>query len=110
MSNHAAGHNAEVRAAEYLKQQGFEIVGLNWKTRYCEIDIVAQKNKAIYFVEVKYRRTTNFGHGYDYITPKKLKQMRFAAELWVYENDWADDYQLAVVSMDGKGPVLLEQL
>jgi len=73
MSNHIAGHNAEKRAAVYLQSQGFTIHELNWKTKYCEIDIIAQKDSAMYFVEVKYRRTSNQGYGLDYITQKKLK-------------------------------------
>jgi uncharacterized protein (TIGR00252 family) len=109
-SNYAAGHAAEVRAAEYLKQQGFKIVELNWKTRYCEIDIVAEKKKAIYFVEVKYRRNAAQGIGLDYITPKKLNQMRFAAEMWVQNHDWSGDYQLAVVSIDGEDFTFIDEL
>ncbi len=99
MSNYSAGHNAEVRAAEYLKTLGFKIRELNWKTRYCEIDIVAEKDKRIYFVEVKYRRSSAWGSGLEYITPKKLKQMKFAAEMWVSNTGWKGDYQLAAVSM-----------
>jgi ribonuclease HII len=99
-SNYQAGHSAELRAAEYLKQQSYKIHELNWKTKYCEIDIVAQKNNAIYFVEVKYRKTDKQGYGLDYITPKKLKQMRFAAEMWVSANHWKNEYQLAAIGID----------
>jgi Holliday junction resolvase-like predicted endonuclease len=35
--------------AEYLKHSGFRIKELNWETRYCETDIVAEKEKVIYF-------------------------------------------------------------
>lgn len=100
MSNYTAGHNAEKRAAEYLRSQGFKIRELNWKTRYCEIDIVAEKDKSIYFVEVKYRRNAAQGMGLDYITPKKLQQMSFAAEMWVSNHNWSGDYQLAAISID----------
>lgn len=99
MSNYITGHAAEANAAEYLKQQGFKILELNWKTRYCEIDIVAQKNKIIYFVEVKYRKSNFFGSGLEYITTKKLKQMTFAAEMWVNQHKWEGDYQLAALSI-----------
>ena len=110
MSNYATGHDAEKQAAEYLKSQGFQIKELNWKTRYCEIDIVAEKDGTIYFVEVKYRRTAKQGYGVDYITPKKLKQMQFAAEMWVSNYDWSGDYQLAVVSIDGEEISFIDEL
>jgi uncharacterized protein (TIGR00252 family) len=100
MSNYLAGHGAEKRAAEYLKKQGFNIKELNWKTRYCEIDVIAEKEGTVYFVEVKYRRSSMYGSGYEYISQRKLKQMSFAAEIWVSQNKWADEYRLAVMSVD----------
>lgn len=110
MTNYQVGHDAEKQAAEYLKQQGFKIRELNWKTRYCEIDIVAEKDKAIYFVEVKSRKNSNQGYGYEYITAKKLQQMHFAAEMWVQNNNWTGDYQLVVASMDGQEITLIDTI
>lgn len=101
MTNYSAGHAAEKRAAEYLTERGYKIRQLNWKTRWCEIDIVAEKDGAIFFVEVKYRRNTKQGHGLDYITAKKLQQMEFAAELWVSQHRWGGDYALAGLGVDG---------
>ncbi len=110
MTNYASGHAAEKQAAEYLKQQGFKIRELNWKTRYCEIDIVAEKDKTIYFVEVKSRKNGSQGYGYEYVTSKKLQQMQFAAEMWVQSNRWKGTYQLAVVSIDGDELTFIDEL
>lgn len=101
MTNYSVGHDAETVAAKYLRKHGFKIRELNWKTRWCEIDVVAEKDKTIYFVEVKYRQSTRFGTGLDYITPKKVQQMSFAAEMWVSNHDWSGDYQLAALEVDG---------
>lgn len=109
-TNYQAGHSAEIRAAEYLKTCSFKVHELNWKTKYCEIDIVAEKNNAIYFVEVKYRKNQNQGYGLDYITPKKLNQMRFAAEMWVSNNKWNNEYQLAALSIDGEDITFVDEL
>lgn len=110
MTNYLVGHNAEKRAAEYLKQQGYSIQELNWKTRYCEIDIVAKKDKIVWFIEVKYRRTGSQGFGYEYVTPKKLQQMQFAANMWVQNNNWNGDYRLAVISIDGEEISFIDEL
>jgi uncharacterized protein (TIGR00252 family) len=101
MTNYATGHQAEQVAAHYLAGQRFTIIALNWKTRLCEIDIVAKKKNVIYFVEVKHRKNSAQGGGLDYITPRKLKQMKFAAELWVAGNDWRGAYQLAAIELLG---------
>lgn len=110
MSNYLAGHSAEIRAAEYLTQNGFKVLELNWNTKYCEIDIVAKKDNAVYFVEVKYRRNKNQGTGLDYITPKKLDQMRFAAEMWVSNTNWSGEYQLAAISVDDNSYTFIDEL
>jgi len=106
----STGHQAERRAAAYLAHQGFKLLDQNWKTRYCEIDIVCSKNNRMYFVEVKYRSNTKQGSGLDYITPRKLRQMHFAAELWVSNHDWSGDYQLAVISVDADHITFVDEL
>lgn len=107
-TNYTTGHQAEKDAAEYLQGQGFKIVDLNWKTRYCEIDIVARKNKTVYFIEVKYRVNQSQGDGFEYITPKKLNQMKFAANMWLANNVCKDDCVLAAMAASPRGFELIE--
>lgn len=97
-----SGRAAESEVAKYLSEQGFKILDQNWRTRTCEIDLVAQKDKVIYFVEVKYRSTIDQGDGFEYITPAKLKQMAYAAEVWVQENNWSGDYRLLAAAVSGE--------
>ena len=104
MSTTEIGREAEAMAAEYLRKNGYKILSQNWRTRWCEIDIVASKSKIVYFVEVKYRKTSNWGDGLEAITPKKLEQMSFASEFWVSQNSWRGDYQLAAASATGIPP------
>lgn len=108
MSNYAVGHQAEKDVAIFLESEGYKIQEINWKTRYCEIDIVALKNKTIYFVEVKFRQSNNQGDGFDYITPKKLNQMKFAAQMWLSEKKWEGDCVLAAVAASPGGFELIE--
>lgn len=100
-SGYLSGHKAEHEAANYLLMRGYEIIELNWRRPRCEIDIVAKKNSVVYLVEVKYRKDEDFGEGLEYITPSKLKQMRYAAETWAEDVKWKGDYQLAAVELTG---------
>jgi uncharacterized protein (TIGR00252 family) len=102
MNTTSVGRQAEAKAAGYLKDLGYNILDQNWRTRLCEIDIVAQKAKVIYFVEVKYRKSSNWGGGLEYITGAKLKQMARAAELWVSNHKWHGDYALAGIEVMGE--------
>src|SRR5260370_40656939 len=102
MTTFDIGRQAEAAAAAYLQTRGFKVLEQNWRTRWCEIDIIAQKNKTVYFVEVKYRQSSRQGSGLEYITAKKLKQMRFAAEAWVRAHGWNSGYPLAPTGVIGQ--------
>ena len=110
VTNYISGHDAEKLAATYLKNKGFKVTELNWKTRLCEIDIVAKKDKIIWFVEVKSRKDSLQGYGYEDVTGKELRRVRFSAEVWVAENKWDGDYRLAVVSVDGAEVTLYDDI
>lgn len=103
------GRAAEGAAAEYLQSLGYAIVTQNWRTRWCEIDIIAQKEGVVYFVEVKYRRSNAWGSGLEYITPAKLRQMHIAARFWI-ANNRAQDYRLSVAELTGQPPRVAEWL
>jgi ribonuclease HII len=97
------GDVGEDVAAEYLKRMGHKIVERNWKTKFCEIDIVSTKDNTLYFVEVKYRKTSQQGGGVEAITPKKLRQMRFAVELYVLKNSIVDtQLRLVAIAVTGE--------
>lgn len=102
MTNYAHGHEAEKVAAEYLKDSGYKIIALNWRHKRAEIDIIARKKRGpLTFVEVKYRETAAQGGGLDYITPTKLSQMAFAADLYVTTERYDGEYTLAAIEVSG---------
>ncbi|HWT55805.1 MAG TPA: YraN family protein [Candidatus Microsaccharimonas sp.] len=101
MTTFTTGRQAEAAAADYLESQGFRVIEQNYRTRWCEIDIVAKKAEIVYLVEVKYRKTDDYGAGLEYITAKKLRQMSFAAELWLTDHSHTGGYQLAGIEVSG---------
>ncbi len=101
MNTTEIGRKAEAMAASFLQIKGCRIIGQNWQTRQCEIDIVAERQGVVYFCEVKYRLRTLQGSGIEYITPAKLRRMQFAAESWVQVHRWQGDYQLCAIEVSG---------
>lgn len=103
MKTTGIGRAAEAAAAKYLTSQGFSILEQNYRTRFCEIDIVAKHKRVIYFVEVKYRSSDQQGGGLDYITPRKLSQIKFAANIWTSQHDWEGDVRLLAAAVSSEG-------
>ena len=95
------GLKAEQAVAELLEQEGFEIIGRNWKTKVCEIDLVARRSSIIYFIEVKFRGSDFQGDGFEYIGPQKLHKMDFAATVWLQHHNWNGDYRLMAAAVSG---------
>lgn len=63
----------EILAIEYLQKKGYHIRDTNFKFgRFGEIDIIAEKEKRVFFVEVKYRSHLAYGFPEEAIIPAKL--------------------------------------
>ena len=105
-TNKQMGNDAETATCEWLSDGGFDVVERNWKTRFCEIDIVAKKDDRFYFIEVKHRKGTGQGGGLAAITPRKLRQMRFAASLYLTRHSDADACLAVVTTTDSSGIVV----
>ena len=106
------GNVGEQAAADWLTADGHEIIARNWRTRYCEIDIVSVKDDVLWFTEVKYRKNDDFGGGLGAITAKKQRQMRFAAELFMAKHPQYEgcDMRLLAVAVEGNPPTVREQV
>lgn len=111
-STTAIGSKAEAVVAHHLEGEGWDIVHRNWRTKFCEIDIVAQKDIVVAFVEVKHRKNAISGDGIAAITPKKLQQMRFATEVFIARNPEFNTatMRLMVASTDGVHPKVRQLL
>ncbi len=101
MTTTETGKKAEIAASVYLEMRGFKILERNWRRPRCEIDIIAEKDGTVHFVEVKYRFNDEQGGGLEAITSTKLKQMQRAAWTWVDESKWQSNYQLSAVEIAG---------
>lgn len=99
VSTTEVGLAAEQAVAEELVRQGFSVLDRNWKTKWCEVDIIAAKDQVVWFIEVKFRGSTKFGDGLEYIGRQKLHHLQLAAHLWVGMNDYRGEYTLGAVAV-----------
>lgn len=83
MTNKELGQFGETKACEYLLQNKYELVARNVRTRYGELDIIAKKDDSIIAIEVKTRRTRQFGLPCEAVTPSKQNHIRRSLELFL---------------------------
>ncbi|MBR2831040.1 ribonuclease HII [Candidatus Saccharibacteria bacterium] len=97
------GARGEEAVCEYLTRAGHEICARNFKTYYCEIDVISVCNGKIYFTEVKTRKDGLYGGGFGAIDGKKRRQIEFAAEYYLhYHREMRKfDPLLAAASVNG---------
>ena len=100
------GNSGEDAAYKWLEQNNFNIIDRNWKTKLCEIDMIAFKDSIYYFIEVKHRTVNSHGDGRAAITAKKLNQMQFAARIYLHFNKISSDARLVVMTTSGKPPIV----
>jgi putative endonuclease len=80
-STEKKGYWGEFVALLLLKIKGYKILARRYKTVCGEIDIVAQKNDIIAFIEVKSRKTVE--KCYVAVTNKQLERIRRASEIFM---------------------------
>ena len=84
--NEKCGSEGEDLAVDYLKKKGYIILDRNYKFgRQGEIDIIAQNDNCLIFVEVKTRTNHAFGKPTDQISYRKINNLYHAANGYLYK-------------------------
>ncbi len=73
------GQSGESLAVKILKGKGYRIVEQNYRSKLGEIDVIARDGNVIAFVEVKARRTMDFGGPKLAVTPRKQRKISMVA-------------------------------
>ena len=79
-------------ARAYLLKKGYRILEQNYKVFFGEIDIIAEKNNCICFVEVKSRKSDKYGSPEEAITYHKQKKIIKVAQLYIKKKRIEDKY------------------
>jgi putative endonuclease len=98
------GASGEALAVDYLRRQGYEIVGTNFRFDRAEVDVIARDKDVLVFVEVKTRRGGAFGEPEEAVTFRKRDQIRKAAEGYLFEQRLAGvECRFDVIAIKGSG-------
>jgi putative endonuclease len=89
-SPHALGKSGEKIACRYLKNKKYKILTQNFRLFRGEIDIIAFDINTLVFVEVKTRKSTDFGLPEESVTASKQKQIKRIAQGFLMRNNLQD--------------------
>jgi len=79
MKRRDTGILGEKLARDFLKKRGYRIIETNYRCRQGEIDIVAKHKDWLVFIEVRAKKSSEFGSPEESITPVKKERMRATA-------------------------------
>lgn len=93
------GIKGEQIAENFLQKKGYLILHRNWCYEKTEVDIIAQKDDMLVFVEVKTRSSHKFGFPEDAVNNKKQNLLKTAAEAFLYANTGYNKIQFDIISI-----------
>ncbi len=98
---HRLGRRGEDYAAQRLAALGYAVIARNWRCQAGEIDLVAEKDGVLVFVEVRTRRGDRLGTPEESITPAKRARLIAAAQTYLDEHSQTDrDWRIDVAAIE----------
>ncbi len=95
--NQKTGKLGEDIAIRYLEKHCYKILNRNIYFRYGEIDVLAEKDKILYFIEVKTRTNFQYGDLEDSISYYKLQRLEKSILYYLMDRDVDNDFELLFV-------------
>lgn len=104
MNKRKLGYKYEEKAKIYLEKQGYQIIDKNFFSHSGEIDLIANENGYLVFIEVKYRSSLQNGYPEEAITNFKIRSMYETANYYKYIHQIGEDTpcRFDVVAILGK--------
>jgi len=84
------GSRYEQAAASFLRRQGFRIIHRNYRTRWGEIDIIAEKKGTVHFIEVKGRTKNAWFSPEEAVRRTQLRRIYRCAQAYCAEHGLED--------------------
>ena len=93
------GKRGEEIAVKYLMDKGYEILERNWRNRHQEVDIIAKEGKELVIVEVKTRKSNNYGEPDLAVNRQKQRLLISAANAYIFRHNLDVDTRFDIISI-----------
>ncbi|MET0066120.1 MAG: YraN family protein [Candidatus Thiodiazotropha sp.] len=96
------GAEAEQQALDYLHRQGLRLIERNYRCKAGELDLImCDRSDSLIFVEVRYRRSSDYGSASESITPGKQRKLLAAARHYLQTHAEERPCRFDVVTLNG---------
>lgn len=103
MNRRRTGALGERIAADYLEKQGYRVRERNFRCQEGEIDIIAEKDDFLIFVEVRTRRSSSMGTPEESVTAFKVERLITVAQSYIQSHqDLPPSWRIDVVAVELK--------
>ncbi len=99
------GTKFEKKAELFLKNNALKLIDRNYHTRLGEIDLIMRDAQQLVFIEVRYRKSIQFGSPFESVTKQKMKRIALTAQDFIQKNKrfTHSSCRFDVVSITGPG-------
>jgi len=93
------GKKGEEMGIAWLLEKEYTIKEQNWRHSYWEVDVIAQKDTVLHFIEIKTRRSKKFGFPEEKVGKKKIQNLINAAEEYLHQHPQWQRIQFNILSI-----------
>ncbi len=93
------GKRGEAMAEIELRQKGYKILERNYRSGRSEIDLIAQSEGLLIFIEVKTRSSNSFGHPEEFVSKNQQESIIRGANHYVEQINWKGDIRFDIVAI-----------
>jgi putative endonuclease len=110
MKHHNLGLEGELIASEYLAGKGYQILERNWRYRKLEVDLIAEYEGELVFVEVKLRSAQVHGNPRDFVGKTKQSNLIKAADAYVEKMEIDKNSRFDIIGISMRDQPYIEHI
>jgi putative endonuclease len=97
------GASAEQQACDFLLKQGLILVTRNFRCKQGELDLIMRDQRTLVIVEVRFRKTDQYGSALESVTRAKQSRIMAATEVYLSKHKLNTAVRFDVLALSGNG-------
>ena len=99
------GETAEQQACDFLLRQGLTLVTRNFRCKHGELDLIMRDKQTLVIVEVRFRKTDQYGSAAESVTRAKQSRIMAATQIYLSTQKLNSALRFDVLALSGNGKV-----